>query len=185
MKARRGDGTLGELVPGADPLIVAGSVVARGQVATVEIGVEVKILSKAMGKQMGRVTSDIRDQVGNFRRKRDQPICVAIVGINQAERYVSFEGVAEWPTTGKDGHRHPYQEAASVEAFIHQEFDSFVDDLLIMRFKATNYPPFVFEWLDGSGTAQDYGATLTRMARDYDSRFGGRGDAGAQGTPPD
>jgi hypothetical protein len=46
--ARRGDGTFGEIIPGETPIADSGYLVARGSIATVEIGVEVKILAKAM-----------------------------------------------------------------------------------------------------------------------------------------
>jgi hypothetical protein len=183
VKARRGDGTFGELVPGSEPVLDEGSVVARGQVATVEIGVEVKIMCKAMVRQVGRVASDIQDQVRHFRRKQDQPICVAIVGINHAERYVSFEGEKEWATTGKGKYLHPYQEAQSVETTLRLELDPLLDHLLIVRFKATNYPPFDFDWLDQAGTVHDCGAVIARIARDYDARFGGRGGGFTQHPP--
>lgn len=182
--ARRGDGTFGELVPGSAPLVDPGHVVARGQVATVEIGVEVKIMSKAMIKQVGRVQSDIRDQLQHFRRKRDNPICLAIVGVNRAGQYVSYEGIREWPTTGKGGkYPHPVQEAVTVEATLRAEIYPLVDDLVILRYEATNYPPYEFKWVDPEATANDYGAILARVARDYDGRFGGRSEAGDRRGP--
>ena len=46
--ARRGDGTFGEIIPGESPIKDGGYLVARGPIATVEIGIEVKILAKAM-----------------------------------------------------------------------------------------------------------------------------------------
>src|SRR5713226_3830050 len=45
--ARRGDGTFGEIVPTAVAIIEKGILVARGPVATIEIGAETKILAKA------------------------------------------------------------------------------------------------------------------------------------------
>src|SRR5207248_450136 len=54
VKARRGDGTFGEIVPGVEPIRFPGFEVRRGQVATIEIGIEVKILAKAMLKQADR-----------------------------------------------------------------------------------------------------------------------------------
>ena len=59
IEARRGDGTFGELIVGETPQVDPGYKVARGPVATVEIGVEVKILAKAMIKQIDRVKSDL------------------------------------------------------------------------------------------------------------------------------
>ena len=69
-----------------------GMLVARGPVATIEIGAETKILAKAMIKQIDRVISDLVNQAMQFKRGGGNPICVAFVGINFAEGYVSFEG---------------------------------------------------------------------------------------------
>ena len=55
IKARRGDGSFGEIVPGVDVTYDEGLVVGRGPIATIEIGIEVKILAKAMIKQIDRV----------------------------------------------------------------------------------------------------------------------------------
>jgi len=46
--ARRGDGTFGEIIPGETPVIDPGYLVARRPIATVEIGIEVKVLAKAL-----------------------------------------------------------------------------------------------------------------------------------------
>src|SRR5215470_13250275 len=66
--ARRGDGTFGEIIPGESPITDPGYLVARGPIATVEIGIEVKVLAKAMIKQIDRVINDLRNQVAQFRR---------------------------------------------------------------------------------------------------------------------
>src|SRR5260370_28957244 len=63
VSARRGDGSFGELVPGEAVIIDPGYLVARGPIATVEIGVEVKVLAKAMNKQIDRVKTDLSNQV--------------------------------------------------------------------------------------------------------------------------
>src|ERR1019366_7998732 len=78
IEARRGDGTFGELIIGEEPHIDPGYRVARGPVATIEIGVEVKILAKAMIKQIDRVKSDLANQVQNFKHRAgsSKPICV-------------------------------------------------------------------------------------------------------------
>jgi len=112
--ARRGDGTFGELVPAAVAVIEKGMLVARGPIATIEIGAETKILAKAMIKQIDRVMSDLINQVTQFKRGSGNPICVAFVGINFAEQYVSFEGRKRWPTDGKK-YKHPIQEAVQAE----------------------------------------------------------------------
>ena len=68
IEARRGDGTFGELVPGFTPIQDPGF-----KVATVEIGIEVKILAKAMIKQIDRVIGDLRKQVEQFPRGASRP----------------------------------------------------------------------------------------------------------------
>jgi hypothetical protein len=113
--ARRGDGTFGELVPAAMAITEKGMLVARGPVATIEIGAETKILAKAMIKQIDRVINDLVNQVSQFKRGGGNPICVAFVGINFAEQYVSFEGRKRWPTDGRK-YKHPIQEAAPSRA---------------------------------------------------------------------
>ena len=60
VEARRGDGTFGELIVGKEPQIDADYKVARGPIATVEIATEVKILAKAMIKQIDRVKERFR-----------------------------------------------------------------------------------------------------------------------------
>ncbi|HYL34676.1 MAG TPA: hypothetical protein VEV17_02045 [Bryobacteraceae bacterium] len=169
--ARRGDGTFGEIIPGATPIVDAGYRVARGPIATVEIGVEVKILAKAMIKQIDRVSNDLRNQVAQFQRGGGHPISVAVVGINHAESVVSYEGDRPFPTTGKAGFLHPYQEAAQAERRLRAEAAAHYDEFLVLRFKATNAPPFSFAWVDERGTRLDYGAALTRISARYQQRF--------------
>lgn len=62
IKARRGEGTFGELIPMATPIDDPGFKVSHGPVATVEISIEVKTLAKAMMKQMDRVIGDFVKQ---------------------------------------------------------------------------------------------------------------------------
>lgn len=169
--ARRGDGTFGEIVPGTDAVIDPDFIVARGVTATVEIGAEVKILAKAMIKQIGRVQNDLRDQVDQFNRGAGSPICVAIVGINAAPSCVSYEGDRIWRTDGTK-HKHPFQEAGEAEARLVEDAKMKFDEFIFLRYRATNEPPYPFEWVNFIGTHQDYGAALTRISRGYDTRFG-------------
>jgi len=60
INARRGDGTFGERIPHTTAVALPGFGVGRGLIATVEIGTEVKILAKAMIKQIDR-----SDQTGH------------------------------------------------------------------------------------------------------------------------
>ena len=170
IKARRGDGTFGELIPHAAVEIIPGFVVARGPIATVEIGSEVKILAKAMIKQIDRVMTDLQNQKREFLAAGGTPITVGIVGINHAPRYVSYEGEVAWPT-GVKGHKHPLQEAIEAERRLIARAVPDFDEFLILRFQATNEPPYVFQWLDQRQTEMDYGAVLTRVLRKYEARF--------------
>jgi hypothetical protein len=171
IEARRGDGTLGELIHGTEPVADPGYAVARGPIATASIGVEMKILAKAMIKQIDRVINDLRNQVDQFRKGGSNPISVAIVGINYADRYTSYEGDRAFPTTGRGGYLHPIQEAQTAEKRLLAEAKPSYDEFLILRFKATNEPPFPFEWLDLPNTTLDYAAILTRLSSKYQQRF--------------
>src|SRR5579863_2780283 len=137
INARRGDGTFGELIPNAKAVDLPGFAVGRGQIATVEIGTEVKILAKAMIKQIDRVIGDLRKQVGQFPRAGGTPICVGIVGINYANEYTSYERDKVWPTDGRE-YKHPIQEAAEAERRLMAQARSAFDEFLIFRFRARN-----------------------------------------------
>lgn len=169
--ARRGDGTFGELIPGETPIADDGYLVYRGPIATVEIGTEVKVLAKAMIKQIDRVINDLRNQVVQFKRGGGNPICVAVIGINQAERTVGYEGDRAFPTTGKQGFLHPYQEAPEAERRLRAEAAPVFDEFLVLRFKAINAPPYPFEWTDFNEMRLDYAAALSRISARYQQRF--------------
>ncbi len=112
IQARRGDGSFGEIIPGETPIVDPGYLVARGPVATIEIGVEVKILAKAMIKQIDRVAGDLKKQVAEFKHGSGdcEPICVGIVGINAAEVTTGYEDDRSYRTDGTKN-KHPFQEA--------------------------------------------------------------------------
>jgi hypothetical protein len=169
--ARRGDGTFGEIIPQETPIFDSGYAVGRGPIATVEIGVEVKILAKAMIKQIDRVINDLRNQVVQFRRGGGHPICVAVVGVNQAESMVGYEGGRSYPTTGKAGFLHPVQEAAEAERRLRTLAAPEFDEFLILRFKATNVTPYPFEWANYDEMRLDYAAALSRISARYQQRF--------------
>lgn len=171
VSARRGDGTFGELVPGETPVTDSGYLVSRGPIATVEIGIEVKILAKAMIKQIDRVISDLHNQIVQFRRGGGNPICVAVIGINHAESTVGYEGDRPFPTTGKQGFLHPCQEAPIAERRLKAEAAPAFDEFIILRFKATNAPPYAFDWVDYKETKLDYAAALSRISARYQQRF--------------
>lgn len=170
--ARRGDGTFGELIPGEEPLVDPGYKVARGPVATVEIGVEVKILAKAMIKQIDRVCGDLKHQVVHFRQKAgsSRPICVGVVGINYAEVTTSYEGDRSYRTDGR-AFKHPIQEAEHARLRLLSKVHSEYDEFLILKYRATNEPPYPFGWVNERDTIQDYAAALLRISNEYQLRF--------------
>jgi hypothetical protein len=168
--ARRGDGTFGESVPNTPSVFDPGFLVARGKLATVEIGVEMKILNKAMIKQIDRVIGDLQKQVAHFRRGGGDPISVAVVGINQAPYTIGFEGDRQIKTDGRTN-RHPYQEAQEAERRLIQDAKPHFDEFIVLRFSATNDPPYPFHWANLQDTEHDYGAALVRISASYDRRF--------------
>lgn len=171
VKSRRGDASFGELVPVATASMEGSFLVARGPVATLEIAAEAKILAKAMIKQIDRVIGDLTRQVEQFRLGGSTPICVGVVGVNHATRYVSFEGERSYPTTGVSAYRHPIQEAnAAIERLAHLARPKF-DEFVILKFIASNEPPFTFSWINEPETQLEYSALLTRVSREYDRRF--------------
>ena len=123
-----------------------------------------------MIKQIDRVISDLGNQATQFKRGGGNPICVAFVGVNFAERYVSFEGKRKWPTDGKR-YKHPIQEAMQAEQRLNEKARTVFDEFQILRFRATNAKPFPFEWVDLSKTEMEYSSVLTRISREYDRRF--------------
>ena len=171
-KHRRGDGTFGEAVPGAELVRPDGLAVAVGEVATIEIGAEVKIMAKAMLKQLDRVGTDLENQAAEFRKYGGNPICVGIVAVNYANSYTSYEGTRSYPTTGTGGMMHPAQEADQAESRLVRRVASKFDEFLILRFSASNIPPFTdFRWKDIKATESEYGAVLVRISREYEKRF--------------
>ena len=169
---RRGDGSFGAIVPNTEPLLVPESyLVALGEVASIEIGTEVKILAKSMIKQIDRVGTDMINQVKEFKHSNPKAICIGIVGVNNAPIYRGFEGKREWVTTGKGGHLHPIQEAAQAVQRIQARVESSLDELIVLRFIATNMQPLSFDWVDKLETSKHYGAALVRTASLYETRF--------------
>jgi hypothetical protein len=173
VQARRGDGTFGEIVPGENAIADPGYQVARGKVATVEIGVEVKILAKAMIKQIDRVIGDLQKQVNEFKRGggSSTPLCVGIVGVNHANIYTSFEGTRSFATDGSSTYRHPVQEAPEAERRLVQYAAPHYDEFIVLHFEATNEAPYPFSWVNFTLTSQNYGSALVRISREYDRRF--------------
>lgn len=167
---RRGDGTFGERVPVARAVADEGFAVARAPVATIEIGVETKILAKAMIKQIDRVIGDLTRQTEEFKKRGGQAICVGIVGVNFAQQYTSYEGDRAFPTDGRK-YKNPIQEAEDAISRLRQRAAPSFDEFLILRFEASNTQPHPFLWVDEDQTLLEYSALLTRLSREYDRRF--------------
>ena len=168
--ARRGDATFGARVPHDLAVEVPGIAVAFGKVATIEIGTEVKILAKAMRKQLDRVCSDLDKQVAEFKKQGGKPVCVGIVGVNWADSYTGYEGRRKFATDGKKN-KHPNQEAQSSERDLVDRVKASFDELIVLRFRANNTKPFDFLWVDQNKTEDLYAAALVRISREYEARF--------------
>ena len=138
--------------------------------ATIEIGVETKILAKAMIKQIDRVIGDLVRQTEEFKKRGGNPICVGIVGVNFSEVYTSYEGERAFLTDGRK-YKHPLQEARDAISRLEQRARSSFDEFLILKFVATNTAPHPFSWVDEAQVMLEYSALLTRVSREYDRRF--------------
>lgn len=183
-RGRRGDGTFGDPVPGTFKAPVPGYRVSRARTSTCEVGVEVKILCAAMSRQVGRVITDLKDQASYFQNHSPgkSPLKVAIVGVNHAPIYCSYEGQftcahcgqtsdVTTTTTGTGTRKHPIQQAASTIATIRAAIQPLYDRLLILEFSATNMAPFAFAWQNQPQVIQQYDALLTWLAAEYENRF--------------
>jgi len=169
MKRRRGDGSFGEIVPNVAPLTEAGCTVKRGPIATIEIGVEVKIVMKAMLKQIDRVITVLKGQAAHFRSYRGDPICVGVVGVNHATHCTTYEGNRAYPTDGKH-FPHPISEAQETTRRLRELAAPDFDEFIILPFEATNEPPYPFTWISDDAVVLDYGAALARICQAYEAR---------------
>jgi len=174
-RMRRGDGTLGVLINPGKARNFPNYAIARGGIATIDVAVEVKILNKAMQKQIDRVVGDLEKQVRHWRRhnRTRNLISVAIIGVNHADYTVGYEGPnRSWKTDGRK-YVHPGDEAPKVIQRIVEDIvnPEIYDEVLVLKFKARNEAPFVFEWVDDAATEAGYGAILKRVALSYETEF--------------
>ncbi|HEX8941162.1 MAG TPA: hypothetical protein VF763_13465, partial [Candidatus Limnocylindrales bacterium] len=151
---------------GYTPRPYFGHVIRVAPTAEVDVGAEVKILAKAMIKQIDRVISDLCGQARHFRTKSPSATSVGLVGLNLASHYVSFEGTRRYPT-GEYG-LHPYQEAPEAERRLLESAEQCFAEFLVLPFRATNEPPYQFEWVNRQKTRDAYAAMLLRILRQYD-----------------
>lgn len=168
IKVRRGDGTFGESLPTVAGVKESGFFVGIGPTANLQIGIEVKIIATAMIKQIDRVVNDLRNQAQQFKNRNPSAITLAIVGVNHALSYASYEGQRVFMA---DRARSPASEAPKaiprLDAGARRDYDEFV----VLGFRATNTPPFPFEWVDLLSTENLYSAALIRTLRLYETRF--------------
>lgn len=169
VKARRGDGTFGPVVPGSTPLPVPGFVVWRGMVALTQIGAEVKIVATAHLKQIDRVMKNLLNSASEIRTKSTNAITVGIAGVNYSPSWTGHEGTRQFPKNRKPASAKAEADEAArrLDEMARPAFDEF----LLFRFAATNRPPYPFAWIDPAGTQANYGAALVRIAHLYDQRF--------------
>jgi hypothetical protein len=158
---------LGESLPGVAGIHKEGHHVAEGPTANIQIGVEVKVLSTAMIKQIDRVISDLRNQANQFKRRSARAISVAIVGVNHAAEYTSYEGDRVFVAKGSRG-----KEAPKAMKRLEDEVSSDFDEFVFLSFDAKNSAPFPFSWVDLTRTERLYGAAAVRLLRIYEERFG-------------
>lgn len=164
---RRGDGTFGERLLSAPPVLDPGFQVPAGLTANIQIGVEVKILATAMIKQIDRVMGDLEKQARRFRASNPDAIAVGIVGVNHASDYESYEGTRTFPKTGNQA---PAAEGPKAIARLVEVRPHF-DELIVLPFEASNVAPFPFQLLSPGATTNAYVAALQRTLRLYGGRF--------------
>lgn len=169
-RGRRGDGTLGERIATSPALTDPSLSVAEAAIASLQIGVEVKILSTAMIKQIDRVIGDMIKQANQFRATTERAIAIGLVPVNHASFYRSYEGERFFDKPGKTGPA-PIAEAIEARSRIERYVGPSYDELLFFDYRATNLDPFPFEWVRESDTRNAYVAALQRVLNEYQKRF--------------
>jgi hypothetical protein len=66
---------------------------------------------------------------------------------------------------------HPCQEAPEAERRLLADAAGSFDEFVILRYRATNEPPFKFEWVSAKDVRLDHGAALARISDRYQQRF--------------
>jgi hypothetical protein len=163
---RRNDSILGRPPAGFTLAPLSpGFSVFEGPVADPRVGCEVKILAKSQLKQIGRVISDLERFVDRMKSLNQRCLNVAVVGVNYESDYVGWEGERPYR------HKLTSNEPEIVSARLTEALLNRYDELLILRFRATNQPAYPFDWLHPKQVDLDYGAALTRIGELYQGRF--------------
>lgn len=165
-KGRRGDGTFGRVVPNQALVTEPEFVVPRGLVAKLEIGTEVKIGATKLIAQVDRVINDLSKQATVFKARNPDAIAVGIVAVNFAPAYTGHEGDRQYAAK-----KPPGREADDFARRIERAVGPHFDELLILRFQATNNPPYDFAWVNPTETEHLYGSVLVRVSAEYERRF--------------
>lgn len=169
VRARRGDGTFGSVVPGSTPEHVKGFAALQGMVALTHIGAEFKIIATAHLKQIDRVLTDLVGSASSLKEKSHNAITVGFAAVNYSERWTGIEGTRSFPVERKP--QRAIQESEETSRRLLEVARPAFDEFILLRFKATNQEPYPFAWLDERGTAADYGAALIRISDLYEQRF--------------
>ncbi|HWP57337.1 MAG TPA: hypothetical protein VNL14_05580 [Candidatus Acidoferrales bacterium] len=162
---RRNDSVFGIPPAGAVLREASGFRVIEGPVAEPRIGCEVKIVAKSQQKQIDRVINDLEGFARRMKRLNRRCINLAVVGVNHESDYVGHEGARSFR------HALKAQESAKVEQKLRERLIDVYDELLLLSFRATNQPPYPFHWLNPIEVDVAYGAALTRVGAQYQSRF--------------
>lgn len=169
VKARRGDGTFGAVVPGSAPAHVKGFAALQGMVALTHIGAEFKIVATAHLKQIDRVLNDLTGSASSLKEKSRNAITVGFAAVNYSERWTGIEGTRTFPVERKP--MRAITESDETSRRLLEIARPCFDEFVLLRFKATNQEPYPFSWLDERGTRADYGAALIRISNLYEQRF--------------
>lgn len=165
-KGRRGDGTFGRIVPGVLASSVAGYAVARGPIANLEVGAEVKVVATKMIAQIDRVTTDLNNQAKVFRTFNPHCVTVGIVGVNHAQEYVGYEGGRAYVAK-----KAPAKEAEEIIRRLDRDVRANYNEFLVLPYSATNKELFPFEWIGENNVRQVYASLLVRLCDLYERRF--------------
>ena len=124
-----------------------------------------------MIKQIDRVTGDLLKQVAHFKRGGQTAVSVGIVGINHASYTVGTRVSGRREQPGKGGFLHPFQEAGDAERRLRADAAPAFDEFVILRYRATNEIPFMFEWVDYEVRL---GRTMRQLYSHYSREYQGR-----------
>jgi hypothetical protein len=165
-RGRRGDGTFGRIVPGVLAVSLPDYSVARGPIANLEVGAEVKIVATKMIAQIDRVTTDLNNQARVFRTLNPNCVTVGIAGVNHALEYEGYEGSRVYVAK-----KAPAKESDEVIRRLDRDVRANYDEFLILPYRATNKEPFHFDWIGENNIRQIYASLLVRLSDLYERRF--------------